>query len=406
MEEKEIKNQIISELSELKRIEKFLRAEVAELWAHIREIETLPFYTAWLRIARKIRKSTSKRVVSDNKSNLDNHVYSTNLRNADYLFIFSSDSHEIGGLKTAGRLAFDLRDFNSMDVRGLPLYHNPTSENENNFFIKKSDLNDETKLDCIVACGSDTLEKSFELREKYNAKLVLLMMGLDHIFAPTWKESENFLRAIRESDLVICLSPHLAEQAKIYGAKKIKLAPLGFNSDDFFYTGQSKKNKILVPCRTSVEKGLKVLLPAISLIRAQGWEVIGFGDLQDHSQANVFDKFLGRIDAYTLNSELQDAKFLIDPSWIEGLGLVALEAAACGVMPIISSRGDYRNLFIQDDLPFLEIDNFINPQKVLKVLSENQNTLIQLNIASRVSGLTWKKGSEIARTSLIDLINL
>jgi hypothetical protein len=89
MEEKEIKNQIISELSELKRIEKFLRAEVAELWAHIREIEALPFYTAWLRIARKIRKSTSKRVVSDNKSNLDNHVYSTNLRNADYLFIFS-----------------------------------------------------------------------------------------------------------------------------------------------------------------------------------------------------------------------------------------------------------------------------------------------------------------------------
>ncbi len=398
-------NELKSELFEARRIEAYLRSEVKELWNHIKNLEALPFYNIWLKIANKIKRKKSIYIVPNAVNTLDKNVLDEfQIQKCDFLFIFSSDAHEIGGLKTSGRLARDINNLDNKTALGLPLTHNPTSKNDDRFFIQENNLNDETKISCIIACGSDTIEKSLELRKKYQSKLILLMMGLDHIFAPSWKESDAFISAIREADLVVCLAPHLAKQANLYGAKNVVVAPLGFNNEEFYFTGVEKKNKILVPCRTSTEKGLKLLLPIIPLIRTEGWEVVGFGDLLDHAQANVFDKFLGRIDPDRLNNELQDAKYLIDPSWIEGLGLVALEAAACGALPIITARGDYVELFTKGSEPFIEIKNFINPQEILRVISENKNKLRPQEIVSKVSSLTWENGSKIARAELIKLI--
>jgi glycosyltransferase involved in cell wall biosynthesis len=400
-------NELKSELFEARRIEEYLRSEVKELWSHIKNLESLPLYKIWLKIANKIKREKSISPLSNTENVIhENLLEEFQIQKCDFLFIFSSDAHEIGGLKTSGRLARDIKNFDRKVALGLPLTHNPTSRNDDRFFVKETSLNDKTLISCIIACGSDTIEKSLELKKKYQSKLILLMMGLDQIFAPSWRESENYLKAIREADLVICLAPHLAKQANLYGAKHVVVAPLGFNNNEFHFTGVEKKNKILVPCRTSVEKGLKLLLPIIPLIRNEGWEVVGFGDLADHAQANVFDKFLGRIDPERLNNELQDAKYLIDPSWIEGLGLVALEAAACGTLPIITARGDYAELFTKGSEPFIEIKNFIDPQEILKVISENKNNLNPQEIVSKVSSLTWENGSKIARAELIKLTGI
>ena len=47
-------NQLISENIELKRIEKYLRAEVIELWEHINKLRALPFYNLWIKVAHKL----------------------------------------------------------------------------------------------------------------------------------------------------------------------------------------------------------------------------------------------------------------------------------------------------------------------------------------------------------------
>ena len=165
------------------------------------------------------------------------------------------------------------------------------------------------------------------------------------------------------------------------------MATLGFDERDFFYTGLEKKKKMLVPCRISPETGLKVLLPVSPLLRNKGWEVVGFGDLQEHSIAEVFDRFLGRVGPDVLMQEFQDTRFLVDPSWIEGLGLVALEASACGVVPIITARADYVDLFNNSIKPFFELPNFIDTEKLIIFLekfitNKYKNKVIILDNAS------------------------
>jgi glycosyltransferase involved in cell wall biosynthesis len=393
------KNQLLSENLELRRIEAFLRAEVKELWTHIKNVESLPLYKLWIFLASRlpnIRKQISEATPKDGSKK--DTLPRNNIVTCDFLFIYSSDSQEIGGLKTSGKLARDLIELESWTIKGLALNHNPTIENKDDFFIEQIDTKSSIKN--VVACGSDTIEKAFEISKTFNTKFVLLMMGLDQIFAPTWQESKSFILAIQKADLVICLAPHLAEQAKLFGARNVVVAPLGFDERDFKYLGLPKKNKILVSCRISPEKGLKFVLPALSLLREKGWTVVGFGDLLEHESAEVFDVFLGRINAQELCNELQDAKFLIDPSWVEGLGLVALEAAACGVMPIITSRGDYQDLFEINNYLFFELINFINPADLISLIESNNYLCEPNQIHQSVKHLNWANGVKIAIEAL------
>jgi glycosyltransferase involved in cell wall biosynthesis len=395
-------NQLISENIELKRIEKYLRAEVIELWEHINKLRALPFYNLWIRVAHKLDFKTKFNRKGSGKNLLPKTVaVESQVLSCDFLFIYSSDSQEIGGLKTAGKLARDLLNSEPWNIKGLALHHDPTIKNVDNFFV--ADLDSKSEIKTVVACGSDTIEKALEISKNFNAKLVLLMMGLDQIFAPSWQQSKNYILAMRKSDLVISLSPHLAKQAKLFGAQNVVIAPLGYDEREYSYLGISKRNKILVTCRIAPEKGLKFVLPALSLLRERGWEVIGFGDLPEHEAAEAFDVFLGRISADELNRQFQDTKFLIDPSWVEGLGLVALEAAACGVIPIITARSDYSGLFAEGDKPFVEIDNFIDPEKLIKTIEDSANWIEPRKLVKSVSTLEWGKGLREATLSLKSL---
>ena len=395
-------NQLISENIELKRIEKYLRAEVLELWRHINKLKALPFYNLWFKIASKFDVKPNFKVKDSGENLLPSALQVNNqLLNCDFLFIYSSDSHEIGGLKTGGKLARDLLNREPWRINGFALHHDPTTNNDDDFFV--AGVDSDSIIKNVVACGSDTIEKALEISKKFNAKLVLLMMGLDQIFAPTWRESKNFISAIQKSDLVISLSPHLAKQAKLYGAQNVSIAPLGYDKREFFYQDVPKRKKILVTCRISPEKGLKFVLPALTLLRERGWEVVGFGDLPEHEEAEAFDVFLGRISSDELNSQFQDAKFLIDPSWVEGLGLVALEAAACGVIPIITARSDYSGLFDEPNKPFVEIVNFIDPEKLIQIIEDSDKWIEPNRLANTVSKLEWSEGLREATLALKSL---
>ena len=397
------KNQLLSEIFESKRIENYLRAEVSELWEYIKKVQALPFFNTWLKFATKV--NVRKRGNANNKEKSFPAGNSTdvipNILNCDFLFVYSSDVHEIGGLKTAGKLARDLSKLESWNIKGFALSHNPTVAKGDGLFVYN--VPPESKIKNVVACGSDTIDAAMEFAKEFNANLVLLMMGLDQIFAPNWQESKNFIKAMQLADLVICLAPHLAKQAKFYGAKNVAVATLGFDERDFFYTGLEKKKKVLVPCRISPEKGLKVLLPVIPLLRNKGWEVVGFGDLQEHSIAEVFDRFLGRVGPDVLMQEFQDTRFLVDPSWIEGLGLVALEASACGVVPIITARADYVDLFNNSIKPFFELPNFIDPEKLIAIIENHRNWPDPSQVCSSVSSLMWGKGLTQASLALRNL---
>ena len=77
---------------------------------------------------------------------------------------------------------------------------------------------------------------------------------------------------------------------------------------------------------------------------------------------------------------------------MEGLGLIPLEAAASGVVPIISKRHSYDGLFNNGLIPFIEIDDFQIPEKVLSAI-EKAEKLNPEKISKTVQDLNWANGS-------------
>ena len=148
-----------------------------------------------------------------------------------------------------------------------------------------------------------------------------------------------------------------------------------------------------------------MLLPQIPIIQSLGWKVIGFGDLPDNEMAGEFDDFLGRIDAPQLSELFSRAKILLDPSWMEGLGLVALEAASSGCIPIITKRKDYQGIFKENLLPYVEIDNFLDPELVLDAIAKSEANFDSKTIIKSMNNLDWDAGSRVAQEFLLELLN-
>jgi len=394
-------------LFEAKRIENYLRSEVSDLWEYINTINKLPFFKIFVKVSTKIQKFQRIRdaVLVDNKD-LDEEIMgkerSTAYSRLDFLFVLPTDKIEIGGTQTSFKLITDLAKRN-VQVKFISLQHDPTTL-ENDLLIKESQIQENSTVKIVVACGAETVSKVEELCSKFKSKSVLLMLGADHYFTPTWKDSQNYLKAIGNFNTIIALSPFLEKIAKSLGGKNVICAKLGPDRTLFPLLNLPRENLIVVPCRTSVEKGLKILLPHLPMIRNEGWRIVGFGDLAENEMATDFDEFLGRIDSTKLSELFSRAKILLDPSWIEGLGLVALEAASSGCVPIITKRKDYEGIFKLNSLPFIEIDNFLDPEIVLDAIRNADTNFNSKMISNLIGEVDWTNGSKVAQNSLIDLL--
>lgn len=111
---------------------------------------------------------------------------------------------------------------------------------------------------------------------------------------------------------------------------------------------QSSSLRLLTVARLSPEKGLTVLLDALSMARTQGADVhltiVGYGPLQqalqqqtDRLQLNSCVTFAGAIGQDRIQSFYQNADAFVLSSFSEGLPVVLMEAMATG-LPVIASR--------------------------------------------------------------------
>ena len=108
--------------------------------------------------------------------------------------------------------------------------------------------------------------------------------------------------------------------------------------------------------------------------------------------AKEFNDFRGRLTGQELGGLFRSSMALLDPSLIEGLGLVALESAACGCVPIVSSRHSYVDLFKNSEKPYIEIPNFLDPKLVVETLNEIQKQNNFEVYSKRVLEYKWENG--------------
>ena len=163
---------------------------------------------------------------------------------------------------------------------------------------------------------------------------------------------------LQSVDLVVAVSPFLANQAKFLGAKKVETVVLG-PSENIFYRNknQPKENIIVLPTRVNMEKGLKYLVPIFNRLKDKKIQIIGYGDLPYSSLSEIFTEHLGRISSTEVANLLRRSKLLLDMSTIEGLGLSALEAIMCDCSCMIAERGGTNQILEKENIPFYWINN-------------------------------------------------
>ena len=370
-EEFEKKNQISylkARLFEKERIEEYLRAEVKELWKVIKVVQDFPLYSIYVRIANLYSKvgKKSKELKNSEKTVVEKYV-NVEIQNFDVLFIVPSNKLEIGGITTAYELA-DYLNAMKLSTKIHALSVDP-SEKSNQISLNRNQL-EKASFKIIVVCGSEAANFVEQEKMTFGRKIILFMQGPDHYFEMNWASASSFTDLISKSDLVIAISPYISTIASFYGAKKIVTAPFGVDKEIFFADNKKKEKIILVPCRANRDKGTHLVIPLINQLRKEGWKIIGFGELPDLNMAGEFDDFLGRITKTELGNWLRRSKILLDPSLIEGLGLIPLEAAACGCVPIINSRNSYQGLFDSSFNPFVEVPNYLDPQLIIDKINQ------------------------------------
>ena len=399
-----------AKLYEKERIEEYLRAEVKELWEVIDSTQASSMYRIYsflkraqnavmrvfgLKLIRRLRTTKAMRNQSVNE------LATTKTDYFDFIFILPSNKIEIGGLKSAFNLAKKMLQKGFL-VKIIYLNHDPTGESSN-FIISKLTVN-KIECDVVVVCGTEASNYLETHKDFKYQKCVVFMQGPDHYFDTNWIRSSTFLQTLKECDLVLAISPFMAKNSLFYGARKVISIPFGLDSSDFFFQNHKRNKTILISCRSNFEKGAQLVIPLIPKLKTMGWKVIGFGDLPDAHMAEYFDEFLGRLSSFELAKLFRESQILLDPSLIEGLGLTALEAAACGCIPIVGKRESYTGLF-QDGLePFVEIPNFLDPQVILNTIERIEKSDLSEEVSKNVSRVDWESGLSDASKALTDLL--
>lgn len=402
----------INELSVLKarlyekeRIEEYLRAEVKELWAAINSTNASFLYKFFL-FGRRISQRLG-RIFKNNLSSENNFISLTNSisdakTSYEVVFVIPSNKVELGGIKSSFELAKYFSQ-NSLNIKIVYLDHDPTGISSETIIHKSKAKNLVSNI--VVACGSEATSYLSSSESFVFDKKVAFFQGSDQYFDSSWNRAAKFIDFISESDLVLAISPYMAKVAKFYGARNIVTIPLGLDLNAFYYQETSREKIIVVPCRSNIEKGTRLIIPLIPNLRELGWTVIGFGDLPDLNMASQFDDFLGRINSFELGEIFRKSQILLDPSFMEGLGLTPLEAAACGCIPIIGARESYKELFEKGKEPFLEISNFLDPYEVIKAIKNVDSLKQSKDFSEFVLSVDWSFGYKSSLHEIRKIIN-
>ena len=389
-------------LSEKDRIEKFLRAENKELWNAINTSSVSFLFKAFLfvnkirkyikvKFAQSVRFFPHRNSLSESSKSGDSEVVISSF--CDIIFVIPTNKIELGGLQSS----FELANYISgkgLSVKIVYLNHDPTGV-KSEIMVNRFDAKNFT-CNLVVVCGSEASDYLFSIESFKFSKSVIFMQGPDHYFETDWSRSLKFIKMLEKSALTLAISPYMANLSKFYGANNVVTVPIGLDLTNFYYGDTTREKTIVIPCRINRDKGTQLVIPLIPKLKKLGWRVIGFGDLPDIKMATYFYDFLGRISKVELGRIFRESTILLDPSFIEGLGLIPLEAAACGCIPIVGTRKSYAGLFNDDERPYFEVSNFLDPEEVMQKIEEVNRTNYSKLFSEYILRVDWAVGYQKA----------
>lgn len=257
-----------------------------------------------------------------------------------------------------------------------------------------------------VKCNIDGIFHSSYYRLPYNRKLKVITTVHDftyekYVSGPAkWVHTWQKNRAIKNSDLVICVSQNTANDLMQYcpiDSSKIRVIHNGVSSSYFsipeLQTSNSN-NVIFVGARNGY-KNFGYAIKSIAHIPHLNLHIVG-GGILNKNEKQLLDKYLpnrykwlGRLSDQELNIAYNSAYALLYPSSYEGFGIPILEAmrAGCPVIAVnISSIPE-----VAGDAAILvnspSIDSFVEALKNIPLLREE----LILKGFNQVNKFSWER---------------
>ncbi|EMG6583420.1 glycosyltransferase family 4 protein [Providencia rettgeri] len=257
-----------------------------------------------------------------------------------------------------------------------------------------------------VKCNIDGIFHSSYYRLPYNRKLKVITTVHDftyekYVSGPAkWVHTWQKNRAIKNSDLVICVSQNTANDLMQYcpiDSSKIRVIHNGVSSSYFSIPelqSSNSNNVIFVGARNGY-KNFGYAIKSIAHIPHLNLHIVG-GGILNKNEKQLLDKYLpnrykwlGRLSDQELNIAYNSAYALLYPSSYEGFGIPILEAmrAGCPVIAVnISSIPE-----VAGDAAILvnspSIDSFVEALKNIPLLREE---LIQKGF-NQVNKFSWER---------------
>jgi len=198
-----------------------------------------------------------------------------------------------------------------------------------------------------------------------------------------------------------------SEAAEVVSAPTPVVAPMPVATDLFSPNGTRRRNRLLFVGRLNKQKGVEVLLHALSRIEdtSIGLDVIGDGE--DREALVALAGALGLGDRVTWHGALpqpelvefyRGAAALVVPSLDEGLGLVAVEAQLCETPVVAFESGGLPDIVQHDRTGILvhEVDAGALAAALVSLLSRDDRGA-SLGAAARLHALATFAPESVAR---------
>ena len=249
-----------------------------------------------------------------------------------------------------------------------------------------------------------------ESRAYYSDQIQAACDHADHIFADSQSTKQDIIDLLNISASKITVHPlAAADKFKPLPVERIKPVQQALNLPDHFilHVGTWEPRKNIV----GLMQAYKLLLdqlpdaPPVVLVGREGWlfeqskREIDALNIDDHIiwLSNVTDEQLPSV--YNL------ATVLISPSFYEGFGMPALEAMACGTVPIVSNRSSLPEVTGDVGLLVNPDDNRDIAQALYKALTDDTWRQSQEKLAiEQAKRFTWQRCAEIVLQTYTSLL--
>lgn len=203
-----------------------------------------------------------------------------------------------------------------------------------------------SSVGCVIGTSDATLGMAWELSQQYGATEALLLQGMETMLR-SGRSIETFLHYGRIKN-VICVSECLRDYISLIHPEA-HVTTLQIGPDPYvFYPRDIERipRTVAVAVNAIPEKGFTHAMHTALLLRDRGFRITLFGwDTGSFPVDPAVAETMPDTSREALACLFSRTEFILDQSYLEGLGLLPLEAAFCGCIPILSLRGPQEYIF-------------------------------------------------------------